>query len=110
MVKPTLPSTLLLLPLLLLLISAISKPVADATCTMPPCQGKQSWPELLDKDDNTAYITIKRENPQVTDVVFLISNSVDLEEDGDFCCNRVVVVIADRPGGGEWVTKVPQVG
>uniref|UniRef100_A0A0D9UZZ5 Uncharacterized protein n=1 Tax=Leersia perrieri TaxID=77586 RepID=A0A0D9UZZ5_9ORYZ len=59
MVKPTLPSTLLLLALLLLLISDISKPVADATCTPPPCKGKQSWPELLNKDDNTAYITIK---------------------------------------------------
>uniref|UniRef100_I1PUE1 Uncharacterized protein n=1 Tax=Oryza glaberrima TaxID=4538 RepID=I1PUE1_ORYGL len=79
-------------------------------CTAPPCQGKQTWPELLGKDQDTAYDTIKRENPQVTNIVYLISNSIGREENDEFCCNRVVLVIGALPTGGEGISKVPQVG
>ncbi|KAL5231153.1 hypothetical protein ABZP36_029929 [Zizania latifolia] len=98
---------MLFLPLVLILISAICKPAAPADCTPPPCQGKQTWPELLGKDQTVAYNAVKRDNPQVTDVVFLISDGAD---DGELCCNRVVLVIGSLPGGGEGITKVPRVG
>ncbi|KAF2930189.1 hypothetical protein DAI22_05g114100 [Oryza sativa Japonica Group] len=110
MPKPPLYSTLLLLPILLVLISTTCILAADEPCTAPPCQGKQTWPELLGKDQDTAYDTIKRENPQVTNIVYLISNSIGREENDEFCCNRVVLVIGALPTGGEGISKVPQVG
>uniref|UniRef100_A0A0E0L102 Uncharacterized protein n=1 Tax=Oryza punctata TaxID=4537 RepID=A0A0E0L102_ORYPU len=71
---------------------------------------EQTWPELLGKDQDTAYDTIKRENPQVTNIVYLISHSIRREEDDEFCCNRVVLVIGTLPTGGEGISKMPQVG
>ncbi|KAG8085159.1 hypothetical protein GUJ93_ZPchr0010g9535 [Zizania palustris] len=112
MAKTLLPSAMLFLPLVLILISAICNPLpaAHADCTPPPCRGKQTWPELLGKDQNAAYNAVKRDNPQVTDVVFLISDGAD--DGGELCCNRVVLVIGRLPGGGggEGITKVPRVG
>jgi hypothetical protein len=82
---------------------------------------EQSWPELVGKDQDTAYLVIRRDNPQVTDVVYLISDvlahALDNKRDvlgaagdGNFCCNRVVVVLGDLSSGGEGVVKVPKVG
>ena len=66
-------------------------------------------------------MVIRRDNPQVTDVVYLISDvlahALDNKRDvlgaagdGYFCCNRVVVVLGTLSSGGEGVIKVPKVG
>jgi hypothetical protein len=66
-------------------------------------------------------LVIRRDNPQVTDVVYLISDvlahALDSRKDvlgaagdGDFCCNRVVVVLGTLSSGGEGVIKLPKVG
>ncbi|XP_062230427.1 trypsin inhibitor-like [Phragmites australis] len=122
MAKTPSASILLLLPLVFLLLSIVCKAAAGDTtpCTRPPCSGKQSWPELVGKDQNTAYTNIRNENPQVTDVVYLISNVLGhvlrknnvlgAAGDDDFCCNRVVVVLGALASGGEGVIKVPRVG
>ncbi|TVU18811.1 hypothetical protein EJB05_34925, partial [Eragrostis curvula] len=147
MQKVSSASTLLLLPLVFLLLSIVCMPATgDATqCTPQPCQGKhsshvlnlemavliwmdlpwtliseQSWPELVGKDQDTAYNIIKRDNPQVTDIVWLISAVVGhvsekkdvlgAAGDDDFCCNRVIVVLGALPSGVDGVIKVPVVG
>ncbi|KAL6865017.1 hypothetical protein ACP4OV_016168 [Aristida adscensionis] len=123
MAKASPVPVLLFFHLVLLLPSIISKPAAG-DCTEPPCQGKQRWPELVGKDENTAYNNIKRDNPQVTDVEYLISDVVaghaiekrnvrgeaGGESEDNFCCNRVVVVLGRLPSGEEGVVKEPQVG
>ncbi|RCV18278.1 hypothetical protein SEVIR_3G295600v4 [Setaria viridis] len=120
MSKTSSASILLPLPIVFLLLTVVCKPSTATPCTPPPCQGKQSWPELVGKDQDTAYLVIKRENPQVTDVVFLVSDVLghvldkkgvlEAAGDGDLCCNRVVVVVGALPSGGDGVTKVPKVG
>ncbi|PUZ66561.1 hypothetical protein GQ55_3G324400 [Panicum hallii var. hallii] len=119
----TSPASILSLPILFLLLTVTCKAATGAptSCTAPPCQGKQSWLELVGKDQDTAYLVIRRDNPQVKDVVYLISDAVGhaldskkdvlgAAADGDFCCNRVVVVLGALSSGGEGVIKVPKVG
>ncbi|KAL6620351.1 hypothetical protein ACP70R_035490 [Stipagrostis hirtigluma subsp. patula] len=116
MTKASSASVLLFLHLVFLFLSITCRPAAGAasSCTPPPCHGKQSWPELVGKDQNTAYNAIKHDNPEVTDVVYLISAWVSdvlgAAGDDDFCCNRVVVVLGPLPSGEDGVIKVPRVG
>ncbi|KAM0869355.1 hypothetical protein ACQ4PT_040729 [Festuca glaucescens] len=83
-------SPFLLCSMMIILLLTIQKPSAYAKCTPPPCQGKQSWPELVGKDQNTAYSDIRRDNPQVNNITFLISDALWPMADGDFCCNHVL--------------------
>uniref|UniRef100_A0ACD5T7E7 Uncharacterized protein n=1 Tax=Avena sativa TaxID=4498 RepID=A0ACD5T7E7_AVESA len=104
-------SPFLLFTLMIILLLTVLKLSALAECTPRPCQGKQSWPELVGKDQNTAYFDIRRDNPQVDNITFLISDALwPSAKDGDFCCNHVLLVIGPIPSGGDGVIKVPQVG
>ncbi|KAM3345652.1 hypothetical protein ACQJBY_020248 [Aegilops geniculata] len=110
MAKSSFASTFLQLPLLIILLSTIHKPTTYAKCIPPPCQGKQSWPELIGKDSNTAYNRIRRDNPQVNNITFLISDALRPRADNGMCCNHVLLVIGNIPSGGDGVIKVPHVG
>uniref|UniRef100_A0ACD5TDV8 Uncharacterized protein n=1 Tax=Avena sativa TaxID=4498 RepID=A0ACD5TDV8_AVESA len=105
-------SPFLLFTVMIILLLTVLKPSAYAECTPLPCQGKQIWPELVGKDQNTAYFDIRRDNPQVDNITFLISDALwpRANEGGDFCCNHVLLVIGHIPSGGDGVIKVPHVG
>uniref|UniRef100_A0A8I6XHD7 Uncharacterized protein n=1 Tax=Hordeum vulgare subsp. vulgare TaxID=112509 RepID=A0A8I6XHD7_HORVV len=110
MAKLCFASSFLLLHLLIILLPTIHKPIAYAECTPPPCQGKQSWPELIGKEPKTAYNCIRHDNPQVNNITFLISDALRPRADNGMCCNHVLLVIGNIPSRGDGIIKVPHVG
>ncbi|XP_058222201.1 proteinase inhibitor-like [Rhododendron vialii] len=66
------------------------------------CEGKNSWPELVGAQGETAAATIERENSLVSAAVLLEGTPVIR----NFDCTRVWVWV-DEDGV---VTKVPKIG
>ncbi|GMY27215.1 glu S.griseus protease inhibitor [Fagus crenata] len=66
------------------------------------CEGKNSWPELLESQGTVAEATIERENTAV-DAVIVLEGSIVTP---DFRCDRVRVWV-DTNG---IVTRVPVIG
>lgn len=62
-------------------------------CTNLTCCGlggaKTSWPELLGAKSQDAEKIIQKENPNV----FVLTWPQTKPRPGDFCCNRVVIII-----------------
>ncbi|GMI66464.1 hypothetical protein like AT2G38870 [Hibiscus trionum] len=71
---------------------------------MSSCPGKNSWPELVGTNGESAKTTIERENPNVGAIVLRDGTSVT----GDFRCDRVWVWV-NRNGNG-LVVRAPRIG
>uniref|UniRef100_A0A0D9WPT8 Uncharacterized protein n=1 Tax=Leersia perrieri TaxID=77586 RepID=A0A0D9WPT8_9ORYZ len=84
----------------------------DRTClTLPKCpDGKAFWPELVGKKGSEAKAVIGSERPDITSVIFAPQDAVI---SGDYCCNRVRILVDCRGAvdcGDAIVTAVPMVG
>ncbi|XVF21635.1 hypothetical protein REPUB_Repub12eG0107400 [Reevesia pubescens] len=69
---------------------------------MSGCPGKNSWPELVGKNGESAKTKIERENPNVGAIVLLDGTPVTR----DFRCDRVWVWVNENGR----VVRAPTVG
>ncbi|KAI9087447.1 hypothetical protein K1719_030587 [Acacia pycnantha] len=67
------------------------------------CKGKDSWPELVGGEGESAKETIERENHWVTIIVIVVVGS---SVTNDYRCDRVRIWV-NRDGR---VTQVPKIG